>query len=601
MNYMKNVLHFSLLFAFPPLLMAQEKDAQALFSELAGMAVETRLASSDSNPITMEDEPSLGQLGEDLLQLLIERDALAYLDSKVASSVFLAHAWEIEEAFSADIRASILASLGEDLESVLNMVSKLDLPDKEGTFQLKSIKIDRIANLSPNDEVLTGKGIEILLTLTSDAINKLDRKYQGEYVLHVDSAMLAPDGWKLTGHQMEWIRLPDALMGYEDKFRLSMKELNDFMDERKGWLDYDAHVRVYSKIGPSIDAMSITRDDDPYLGKLGEAILDLLAERDATAFLDSTVVSYDILGHAVDINEVALPDIRAQISSDLEEDVEEVLDMASKLALPKDAGTFQVKSIKVGRLVDRNSRDSEVLAGSEIEIRLALTPDAINKLDRKYQGEYVLYVDCAMRSVGGWGLFGRQIRWRSLPDALLEDEVKVALLSEDYLNEHGTLMPGTVAPEFTFYALEDGTEFDSKVELKGKVVVLEFWATWCGPCQEPMAHLQAYVEQNTGWKDKVEVLALSVDSNPERALAHLKKNGWTATRNVWSGPGEFNASAPTAYKVRSIPNMYLIGADGMIANAGNPWHLDVPSLVEDLLDNPEPPFNEIEELDPSTD
>ena len=100
-----------------------------------------------------------------------------------------------------------------------------------------------------------------------------------------------------------------------------------------------------------------------------------------------------------------------------------------------------------------------------------------------------------------------------------------------------------------------------------------------------MAKLQTYVEQNPGWQDKVEVLALSIDATREKALAHLNKNGWTSTRNVWGGPGEWNASAPSAYKVSGIPAMYLIGADGMIANAGHPMTLDVPMLVEELLNS----------------
>ena len=266
--------------------------------------------------------------------------------------------------------------------------------------------------------------------------------------------------------------------------------------------------------------------------------------------------------------------------------MEGMLELASKLDLPDEEGAFQVKSIKVGTLLDRNRSGGERLDGADIEIRLELDPDAIEKLDVKYQGEYVLYADGAMRSADGWGLFGRKIRWISLPEALLGEEDKTALLAEAYLKEHGTLMPGTAAPEFAFYGLEEGGEFHSKAELKGKVVVLEFWATWCGPCQEPMAKLQAYVDRNPGWKGRVEVLALSIDSAPEKALAHLERNGWTSTRNVWSGPGEWNAGAAQAFKLESIPTMYVIGANGMIAEAGSPNLIDVPALVEHLLDNP---------------
>ena len=319
---------------------------------------------------------------------------------------------------------------------------------------------------------------------------------------------------------------------------------------------------------------SITMEDDPSLKKLGEDLLQLLVERNASAYLDSSVVSSDVLAHAFGYDEVDAPAIRTYIITTLKRSVESVLDMASKLAIPDEEGIFQVKSIEVGNLI-KNTSDSDVLTGTKIEIQFTLTPEAISKLDRKYHGEYALFVYSALRSVDGWGLMGDdQIRWVNLPDALLGEEGTATFRAENYLKKHGTLMPGTAAPEFTFYSLEEGAEFDSKVELKGKVVVLEFWATGCGPCQAPMAKLQTYVEQNPGWKDKVEVLTLSIDSTAAKALAHLRKNGWTSTRNVWSGPGEWNASAPSAYKVKGIPVTYLIGTDGddrQCWTSSEPW------------------------------
>ena len=82
----KHILSLSLLFALLPLAQEEEGDAQALFSKLAGMAVELGLESSGSKSISLEDDPYLGKLGEDILKLLVERDAEDYLDSSVATS-----------------------------------------------------------------------------------------------------------------------------------------------------------------------------------------------------------------------------------------------------------------------------------------------------------------------------------------------------------------------------------------------------------------------------------------------------------------------------------------------------------------------------------
>ncbi|OGF98709.1 MAG: thioredoxin [Candidatus Glassbacteria bacterium GWA2_58_10] len=62
-------------------------------------------------------------------------------------------------------------------------------------------------------------------------------------------------------------------------------------------------------------------------------------------------------------------------------------------------------------------------------------------------------------------------------------------------------------------AVEDAT-FDEKV-LKGKgLVVVDFWATWCGPCLHMAPALEAFAEHNAG---KVNVFKLDVDENPRTA------------------------------------------------------------------------------------
>ncbi len=116
-------------------------------------------------------------------------------------------------------------------------------------------------------------------------------------------------------------------------------------------------------------------------------------------------------------------------------------------------------------------------------------------------------------------------------------------------------MVGEVAPEISFTDLAGNSL--SLSDFQGKVVFLDFWATWCGPCKMEMPHLQALHEELGGAGDVVFVAASSED--PATIKAFLKKYGYTF--KVVQVAAQ---DAATKYKATSIPAGFVIDGEGMI-------------------------------------
>jgi cytochrome c biogenesis protein CcmG/thiol:disulfide interchange protein DsbE len=128
--------------------------------------------------------------------------------------------------------------------------------------------------------------------------------------------------------------------------------------------------------------------------------------------------------------------------------------------------------------------------------------------------------------------------------------------------QEGTVQPGQVIDNFTL-PLFSGYELDGKSEihltdLRGKVVVINFWASWCKPCEQEAAELQqAWSEYGpTG-----EVIFLGVDyvdTEPE-ARVYLKKFGITYP----NGP-DLATRISQYFRIKGVPETYFIDKDGVL-------------------------------------
>lgn len=95
-------------------------------------------------------------------------------------------------------------------------------------------------------------------------------------------------------------------------------------------------------------------------------------------------------------------------------------------------------------------------------------------------------------------------------------------------------------------------------DFRGKVVVLNFWATWCNECIKEIPSLNSFAEKN---REKVLVLGLSSDRNPENVRAFLAKNPVRYPVLIDSAGDVF----VTKYTVIALPATIIVDSNGLIA------------------------------------
>jgi thiol-disulfide isomerase/thioredoxin len=164
---------------------------------------------------------------------------------------------------------------------------------------------------------------------------------------------------------------------------------------------------------------------------------------------------------------------------------------------------------------------------------------------------------------------------RSL-EALLARKRTLGQEAADRLDEMLNLAVGKPAPEI------EGTDMDGKPlklsDYKGKVVVVVFWGTWCGPCMALVPHERDLVARLKGQPFALLGVDCKDDKETSRKVMARERMTWPS----WYDGAADRGPIAERYHVLGYPSIFVIDAKGII-RARNPFSVD-PDLVDKLLE-----------------
>ena len=169
----------------------------------------------------------------------------------------------------------------------------------------------------------------------------------------------------------------------------------------------------------------------------------------------------------------------------------------------------------------------------------------------------------------------------SLIMLLLSMSSLIAAGEQRVLGHQLTALPNPLpAPDFTLLDLDEESHTFS--ELRGKAVVLNFWATWCPPCRREMPSLERLYQKFNG--DDFTVIAINQTEDTDHVFAYIGQLDVDPTFTILF---DHESSVAQAYNVKGLPTTYVIDKQGRIryrAIGGREFdHPEVEKQIESLM------------------
>lgn len=385
---------------------------------------------------------------------------------------------------------------------------------------------------------------------------------QGDFKLLVRGLEKFPAGWRISSG-IQWTAFPTNLVDEKIVRELALLE----------------RIAAYK---------GFTAKEDPSLLKLGEALVRFVQKGDTNRFEKEVLVNGDEIwamfqksGHPgptrKEMDEEVARQNQEQVAVALK-----TLQMMQAAGIDLASSEVQITEASLERCQSQGGAGSlDNLIGQQLKLALAVKTEAKAKNGTPLAGDYVLAAKTIMKLGENWRVMN-DVHWEKLPAGVVDDKIAAAMEFENYVAAHGTLPLQTAAPEIEFTTLV-GEKQMKLSDLRGKVVLLDFWATWCGPCQGPMAELQMLRKEHPDWQDQVAIVPLSIDDAMADVIKHVDKRGWTNTFNVWARGGGWHSTPAQTFRVTGVPTTYLIDAQGKIVWAGHPSGADFGKKIDGLL------------------